>query len=140
MLPPLNEHGDLPAGVHVTDWVEMEQRFGTGSKVRVHAFAALKRLHQLATGTGALRTFYVFGSFVSTTPEPRDVDVVLVMSRDFKLEDCPPQWRSLFSHLAAQARFGATIFWFREGAMPQELMRAWQMKRDGTLRGILEVP
>jgi hypothetical protein len=139
MLPPMNEHGDLPAGVHVTHWVEMEQRFGTGSKVRVHAFAALKQLHQLATATGALCTFYVFGSFVSTASEPRDVDVVLVMSRDFKLEDCPPQSRPLFSHLAAQARFGATIFWFREGAMPQELMRAWQMKRDGTLRGILEV-
>jgi hypothetical protein len=27
----------------------------------------------------------------------------------------------------------------REGAMPEELLRAWQVKRDGTLRGILEV-
>lgn len=139
MLPPLNEHGDLPAGVHVADWTEVQQRFGTGSKVRLHAFETLKRLHELATATGALRTFYVFGSFVSTTPEPRDVDVVLVMSRDFRLEDCPPQSRALFSHLAAQVRFGATIFWFREETMPQDLMRAWQVKRDGTLRGILEV-
>jgi hypothetical protein len=139
MLPSLNELGDLPAGVHVTDWMEIEERFGTGSHVRSLAFATLKRLHELASATGALRTFYVFGSFVSTAAEPRDVDVVLVMRRDFKLEDCPPQSRPLFLHLAAQARFGATIFWFREETMPQELMRAWQMKRDGTLRGILEV-
>jgi hypothetical protein len=104
----------------------------------LHAFAALKRLHELATATGALRSCYVFGSFVSAAAEPRDVDVVLVMRRDFRLENCPPDSRPLFSHLAAQARFGATIFWFREGTMPGHLLRAWQMKRDGTLRGILE--
>lgn len=139
MLPPLNQHGDLPAGVHAAGWKEIEERFGTGSKARSHAFAALQRLHELASGTGALRTCYVFGSFVSAAAEPRDVDVVLVMSRDFRLEDCPAESRPLFSHLAAQARFGATTFWFREGTMPDHLLRAWQVKRDGTLRGILEV-
>jgi hypothetical protein len=139
MLPPSNEHGDLPAGVHAAGWKEIEERFGTGSRARSRAFATLRRVHKLASGAGALRRCYVFGSFVSAAAEPRDVDVVLVMSGDFRLEDCPPESRALFSHLAAQAWFGATVFWFREGTMPDELMRAWQMKRDGTLRGILEV-
>lgn len=139
MLPPLNEHGDLPPGVHIADWKEIEQHFGTGSEARVRAFATLKRLHELALRTSALSNFYVFGSFVSAAPEPRDVDVVLVMSRDFRLEDCPWESRALFSHAAAEARYGATVFWLREGAMPNELLRAWQLRRDGMLRGILEV-
>src|SRR2546423_6952620 len=43
---------------------------------RVRAFATLRHLYALATRTGALRNFYVFGSFVSALPQPRDVDVV----------------------------------------------------------------
>jgi hypothetical protein len=139
MLPLLNANGDLPPGVHVAGWKEIEQRFGMGTEARIRTLATLKRLHQLAVHTGALRNFYVFGSFVSSASEPRDIDIVLVMSRDFRLEDCPWESRALFSHLAAEARFGATIFWFREEAMPKQLLRAWQLKRDGTLRGILEV-
>jgi len=139
MLPPLNENGDLPAGVHFAGWKEIEERFGTGSEARIRALATLRRLHKLALHTGALRNFYVFGSFVSAAPEPRDVDVVLVMNREFRLEDCPWESRALFSHAAAELRYGATVFWLREGAMPKELLRAWQLRRDGSLRGILEV-
>ena len=68
-----------------------------------------------------------------------DVDVVLVMSPEFRLEDCPWESRALFSHGTAETRYGASVFWLREGAMPKELLRAWQLRRDGTLRGILEV-
>jgi len=143
VLPLLNDSGDLPAGVHVAGWVEIEQRFGAGSKARVRALATLKHLHELAARTRSLRYFYVFGSFVSAAPDPRDVDVVLVMGDDFRLEDCQWESRALFSHAAAEARYGATVFWLREGMLPdaamRELLRVWQTKRDGTLRGILEV-
>ena len=143
MLPLPNEDGELPPGVHVAGWEEIEQRFGSGGKRRVRALATLKRLHELASLTGSLRGFYVFGSFVSAAPEPRDVDVVLIMSARFRVEDCPPESRSLFSHAQAEARYGASIFWVRgkgvtDAAMP-EFLRVWQTKRDGTLRGILEV-
>ena len=73
MLPPLNENGDLPPGVHVAGWREIEQRFGRGSEGRIRALATLKRLHQFAVRSGALRNFYVFGSFLSATAEPRHV-------------------------------------------------------------------
>jgi hypothetical protein len=105
--------GDLPPGVHRAGWAEIGQRFGIGSNARVGALATLKHLHELASRTGALRNFYVFGSFVSAVPAPRDVDVVLIMSARFRVEDCPPESRSLFSHAQAQARYGASIFWVR---------------------------
>ncbi len=143
MLPLPNENGDLPPGVHAASWAEIGQRFGTGSNARVHAFATLKHLHELAVRTGSLKNFYVFGSFVSALPDPRDVDVILIMAGDFRLEDCPRESQTLFSHADADARYGASVFWLREGMLPdaamREFLRVWQTKRDGTVRGILEV-
>jgi hypothetical protein len=143
VLPALDEKGDLPPGVHAAGWKEIEQRFGTGSRARVRAWLTLKQLHELALRTGSLRNFYVFGSFVSSMPDPRDVDVVLIMAEHFRLEDCPWESQALFSHAAAEKRYGATVFWLREGVLPgasmSEFLRIWQGKRDGTLRGILEV-
>jgi len=143
MLPALNNAGDLPVGIHPADWNEIEQRFGRNSARRVQAYAKLRHLHELAHRTGALVRFLVFGSFVSAAVEPRDVDVVLVMAADFRLEDAPRESRTLFSHADAEARFGASVFWVREGMLPQDLMQGfletWQTKRDRSKRGILEV-
>jgi hypothetical protein len=139
MLPGLNENGDLPPGVHRAGWAAIERRFGSSTSTRARALATLKHLWELARRTSCLQNFYVFGSFVSAAPEPRDVDVVLIMADNFRIEDCPWESRPLFSHLEAEVRHGASVFWFREGALPNEFLRAWQLKRDGTLRGILEV-
>lgn len=143
MLPPLNESGDLPPGIHAATWKEIEERFGRGSEVRMRALARLKHLHALASLTAQLGNFYVFGSFVSEVPDPRDVDVILVMDSEFKLENCPRESRTLFLHADAQARYGASVFWLRRGMLSAAAMRdflgVWQTKRDGTVRGILEV-
>lgn len=143
MLPLFAKTGDLPAGIHPADWNEFEERFGKSSEQRTRAFAKLRHLQELAERTGRLVRFLVFGSFVSTVAEPRDVDVVLVMTADFKLEDAPRESRTLFSHPYAEARFGASVFWVREGMLSDESMRefleTWQTKRDGTKRGIVEI-
>ncbi len=142
-LPPLTSDGDLPPGIHPAGWEEIESRFGKGSPRRASALAKLRHLHELAAWTGALDRFLIFGSFVSSTAEPRDVDIVLVMKNEFRLEDAPRESRTLFSHPDAEARFGASIFWVRQGMLPDELMKefleTWQMKRDGSRRGLLEI-
>ena len=143
MLPNFNNNGDLPAGIHRTDWNAVEQRFGSETEARSKAMAALKHVHDLAARTGCLRHFYVFGSFASRAAEPRDVDVVLIMSADFRVEACARESRTLFSHAEAQARYGASVFWVREGMVAAAALRdfllAFQTRRDGKLRGILEV-
>jgi hypothetical protein len=143
MLPPLNSTGDLPPGIHRTGWDEIERRFGKGAPRRSSALAKLRHLHELAARTGALERFLIFGSFVSSKAEPRDVDIVLVMKNEFRLEDAPRESRTLFSHPDAEARFGASVFWVRQGMLPDELMKefleTWQIKRDGSQRGLLEV-
>ncbi len=143
MLPPINNAGDLPEGIHSADWDEIETCFGKSSERRARAFAKLRHLRELADRTGALARFLVFGSFVSSGADPRDVDVVLVMKAEFRQEDAPRESRTLFSHPDAEARFGASVFWVREGMLPEEMMRqfleTWQTKRDGTKRGIVEI-
>ncbi len=48
----------------------------------------------------------------------------------------------LFDHAAAQSYFGASVFWMRRLAAfggEQAAVEFWQTKRDGGLRGIVEV-
>ena len=139
MLPELNENGDLPPGVHAAGWIELERRFGTQTPARVRGMATLRLLYRLARQTGCLRNFYVYGSFISARAEPRDVDVLLIMGRDFNTGDCPFESKPVFAHLEAQACYGASVFWFWEGARSPAFLRAWQLTRDGTVRGIVEI-
>lgn len=143
MLPSPTANDELPPGIHSAGWDEIEERFGRGSDARVRAFGKLRLLYQLAVRTGCLARFLVFGSFVSGVPEPRDVDVVLIMTENFSLENAGRESRTLFSRPDADARFGASVFWVRQGMLPEDEMReflaTWQVKRDGTLRGMLEV-
>lgn len=143
VLPAFNDSGDLPPGVHAATWQEVEQQFGHGSPARRRAMATLRHIHELAARAGALRKLYVLGSFVSAASEPRDVDVLLVMAADFRIEHCPRESLTLFSHADAEARYGASVFWLREAMLAEAQMRdlllTWQTKRDGAVRGILEV-
>jgi hypothetical protein len=87
----------------------------------------------LRIGPDVLRVFLVFESFVSTAAHPRDVDIVLIMDASFKLEDAPREARTLFSHADAEARFGASVFWIREGMLAENdfrmFLETWQTKR-----------
>jgi hypothetical protein len=80
---------------------------------------------------------------VTAKPDPNDVDVVLVMDDTCRPEDCPIEARGLFDHAVAQARYGASIFWIRPGLLmgesTEDFIASWQVKRDGSKRGIVEV-
>ena len=102
----------------------------------------LKRVYDLASATGQMKRFIVFGSFLTAKPEPNDIDVFLVMHDTFDLSQVTGEARLIFDHPAAQAHFGASIFWLRQlAALPneEEAVLGWQLKRDGTRRGIVEV-
>ena len=142
MLPPFNERGDLPPGIHPAGWGEIADRFGSGI-ARPPLFRTLRHLHALAARTGHLGRFLVFGSFVTDKAMPGDVDVVIVMEESFLLEEAPRETRVLFSHADADTRFGASVFWVRRGILPDDEMASflafWQTRRDGEKRGIVEV-
>jgi hypothetical protein len=122
---------------------EVIARFGSGSAQREEATTCLQRIYDLAVSTGGLDRLVVFGSYVSDTPEPRDVDVILVMRDDFRVEDCPTAAQLLFDHNRADRELGASIFWIRPGMLLGEpldqFIAHWQTKRGGRKRGIVEV-
>ena len=142
-LPPFDDRGELPQGVHPATMEEVQTRFGTGSPQRARVTERLLRIYRLAVSTGQLDRLILFGSYVTEKREPNDVDVVLVMHDEFRPNACPSEARPLFEHAAAEAHFGASIFWVRPGMLFRETLEDfiahWQTKRDKTRRGIVEI-
>ncbi len=81
-IPPFNEYGLLPLGLHLAEMNEIVERFGTGTPRRQMPFERLRVFIDLAQHCGALRMF-VNGSYVTAKPEPGDVDVVIWLGAKF---------------------------------------------------------
>jgi hypothetical protein len=103
---------------------------------------AAKRIYGLASSTGHLARFVVFGSFVTAKEEPNDVDIVLLMEDRFDLAAVTGEAALPFQHMEADAHFGASVFWTRRsGAIggEQAMIEYWQARREGGRRGIIEI-
>jgi len=142
-LPIFNRFGDLPEGLHQATLDEVITRFGTWTAQRRTVTARLRRVYELAVGTGKLERFIIFGSYVTSKSAPNDVDIILIMRDDFSLMTCAPEAAKLFDHAQADAEFGVSIFWLRPAFLLRgtltEFIAHWQLKRDHTRRGIIEV-
>ncbi len=141
-LPAFNEDGDLPPGVHRATLSDVLRRFGQGMVQRRAVADRLTRIYRHAVSTGRLARFVVFGSFVTAKAEPNDVDLVLLMENDFDLASVTGQAALVFQHMAADAHFGASVFWTkRSGALggEQAMIEYWQLRREGGRRGIVKI-
>src|SRR5947208_1860209 len=112
-LPPFNEAGDLPEGIHSATMEEIFARFASGSDRRREVTARLERIIGLALGTGALDRLIIFGSYITSKLEPNDVDVILVMSDAFVHTACSSDAMALFDHRRGADELGASCFWIR---------------------------
>jgi len=141
-IPDFTKSGDLPTGVHAASLAETVARLGTRSDRRRLLALRLERIYQIASQTGSLARFALFGSFVTDKSEPNDIDVFMIMDDDFDVGQLVGEARLLFEHAAAQDHFGCSIFWIRRLAAvggEQAAIEDWQIKRDGTQRGIVEI-
>lgn len=141
-LPPLTSSGDLPIGVHRASLRELLDRFGVRPRQRMAVAERLERIYRLVLATGQLSRFVVFGSFVTDKPDPKDVDVFMVMQDTFDASRLHGETALVFDHAAADAHFGASVFWVRRLAAlggEQATIENWQMKRGGGRRGIVEI-
>lgn len=141
-LPEFKENGDLPRGIHKTTLKELLSRFSSGSPKRMVLALRLKRIYQIALDTGNLSRFVIFGSFITEKANPNDVDVFMLMEDDFDFSKVTGETKLLFDHSMAQSHFGCSVFWVRRLAAlggEDETIEYWQIKRDGTYRGIVEI-
>lgn len=141
-FPNFDARGDLPVGVYRASLQDIIQRFGASTAKRIQVARRLQRIHNIASATGKIAHFVIFGSFVTDKPEPNDVDIFIIMENDFDARTLTGEAQILFDHLRCQAYFGASVFWVRRIAAlggEQSAIEDWQIKRDGSKRGIVEV-
>jgi hypothetical protein len=86
MIPPLDNQGYLPPGIHPATVPEIEARFGRESELRRVQMESLRWLIELAQRAG-IRRIVVNGSFVTDKLEPNDVDCVLLVTAGFPVDD-----------------------------------------------------
>lgn len=74
MIPPFDEHGNLPPGVHWATWDEFTRRYGIDG----HRVQMLRRLRHvlLAFRDAGCDSAFIDGSFVTTADSPQDIDIV----------------------------------------------------------------
>jgi len=141
VLPELNADGELPPGVHIADWAEFESRFGVSSPRRLWLSGRLQAIMRLATESGQLRRVFVWGSFVTAKPAPRDLDILLIVGEDFEVDRISGPARAVFDSARAKLLFESDIFW-APASIGQELLDLWldtyQTSRSFRKRGIVE--
>ena len=143
-LSPLLSNGYLPPGIHEATLSEVVERFGTNTPRRQVLASRLQELVSLARATRKLQRTFIWGSFVTDKPFPRDLDIFLLMQEGFDREFAAlssPQ-RYIFEYERARILFEADIFWATE-AIGAAVLASWlsvyQFSRDMEQRGIVEV-
>jgi hypothetical protein len=143
LLPAFDSQGNLPEGVYKASLDEVIVRFGHGTPQRQLVTTRLRRIYELARATGKLERFVIFGSFITAKLEPNDVDIILVVRDDFREQDYDPDVFPMFDHRRAQRELGASIFVIRPaflfGETVDDFIAHWQITRDMSRRGIVEV-
>jgi len=82
MIPPFDDFGFLPPGIHSATLDEIEARFGRQSELRRVQMETVRWMVDLAVRAGVQR-IVLNGSFVTDIMEPNDVDCVLLTGRGF---------------------------------------------------------
>lgn len=143
-LPATLSNGFLPPGVHASRLHDVITRFGVPNPRRQEPGSRLQGLLGPAQSTGRRRRAFIWGSFVTDKPFPRDLDVFLLMQEGFDqvFGQLPHPQRNVFEHERARLLFETDVFWATEAIGADELnawLSVYQLSRDMVERGIVEV-
>ena len=86
MIPPFDDSGQLPPGVHPATLEEIDVRFGQESELRRVQMESVRWMIDLARKAGVQR-IVLNGSFVTDIMKPNDVDCVLLIGRGYPKEE-----------------------------------------------------
>ncbi|MFO0810465.1 MAG: hypothetical protein U0746_17710 [Gemmataceae bacterium] len=88
MLPPFDDVGNLPPGIHRCSAAELAARFGSGTDERETEIQELLQFMDAARAVG-VRRLMVNGSFTTGKLAPNDVDVVILPGPDYPRQGQP---------------------------------------------------
>ena len=81
LIPHFDEHGLLPLGLHDTSLQEIRTVLGFTSK-RNELINGLEEFLNIWNASGFLDYSIIDGSFVTSKPEPGDIDLILVLKEN----------------------------------------------------------
>ena len=117
---------------------EIVSRF-CGGEIRAHWKSILREVIALAKSTESLEAANIFGSFVTAKAAPADIDLFLVMSRDFSSNQVVGRTRLLVDRSRAAIVWGICIYWITARTDRTHFLETWQLRRSGKPQGIVEV-
>ncbi len=141
-LPDFNQSGNLPPGIFEISVSETIEHFRGSTHQRNIVSQRLERIYEIAKSTGYLKHFVVFGSFVTSKPEPNDIDIFMIMSDTFDVTETDQTAKAIFDHNTAHSVLGASVFWIRSMAAlggEEDAMKDWMVTREGDKRGVLKI-
>jgi len=119
MLPPLNEQGLLPPGIHEGSFEEIREKFGSfqSSDQRPQLWSRLAEFIRAAKASSLIKEIVLNGSFVTAKPDPNDIDMIAVVAADHDFDaDLPPYQYNLLAARRVRSRFGFDIVVVRNGS------------------------
>lgn len=145
MIPPFNEHGWLPDGIHDCTLDEAAERFGAfqSSDRRPLLWTRFTEFVAESKSCGMVEAIIADGSFVTAKPDPNDIDIVVVVARshDFSIDLAPAQY-NLLAQQRVRKRFGFDIVVVKNDSenLKQALAFFQQVKqRPDVTKGILRI-
>jgi hypothetical protein len=144
-IPPLDEHGLLPPGVHHCTLEEIRARFGSfqESDRRPQLFARLTAFLSEAQAARLVASVVVDGSFVTAKPEPNDIDLIVVVAPGHSFAaDLSPSEYAVLSKRRVHRRHGFDVLVARDDSEEyRRYVRFFQQIRfePGRTKGILRL-
>jgi hypothetical protein len=143
-IPPLDERGFLPPGVHPCSLEEIRLRFGEFRRTdrRSHLFRQLERYMREARCAAIVRALVVDGSFVTGKDDPEDIDLVVVLPEALPSGVLNPSAYNTLSKRRIRKMYSFDAFVASDGTIEyRELIEFFaQVKAEPGLRkGVLRV-
>jgi hypothetical protein len=131
LLPPFDEFGNLPPGIHDCDIDELIARFGTGSPERDVETKELLDFIAWARNASIERVI-INGSYVTAQAAPNDVDIVILPGTDYPgaLDWLEQEVRWPFLQVLVAADDADLVQWS---------LQDFGSDRSGRTKGVIEV-
>lgn len=140
-IPDFRDDGWLPPGPHQVTWEEVIGALSGEAGGRRHALT--QRLLHLRDGlraNGVDGLLLLDGSYVSSKPEPGDLDVLLIGPTDIQArKDIEPSLAALLDAQNAEEQ-GCSLFYIPSNSSALDMLRSlWDFSKAGVAKGVLEV-
>ena len=145
MIPPFNQDGYLPEGIYDCTTEDVTERFGAyqTSGRRSQLCAKLTEFIRDAKAGAFMEAVLIDGSFVTSKPDPNDIDIVLVVAANYDFsKNLSPALYNLLAQHRVRRRFGFDIVVVQNGSenFKQAVAFFQQVKqRPGIKKGILRI-